>query len=127
MSSRRSLLLKIGGIVAAIVVLILVPYFLWHEAMDAYFASDEFSSWVQGARSYAWGIVILLLVADLFLPIPSAPVMATAGVIYGTFWGGLVGATGSIMAGLTAYGLARLAGRRAARFLATEEIGRAHV
>ena len=76
---------------------------------------------MQGARSYAWGIVILLLVADLFLPIPSAPVMATAGVIYGTFWGGLVGATGSIMAGLTAYGLARLAGRRAARFLATEE------
>ena len=62
-----------------------------------------------------------LLVGDLFLPIPAAPVVATAGVIYGTFWGGVIGAVGSILAGLVAYALARLAGRKAARLLASEE------
>ncbi len=120
-NSRRSLHMKLGGIVVAIVGLILVPYFLWHERMDAYFASDEFAAWVLTARPYAWAIIMLLLIGDLFLPVPSAPVVAMSGVLYGTFWGGLVGAAGSIMAGLVAYWLARLAGKRAARLLASEE------
>lgn len=121
MKSRRSLHLKLAGIVAAIVVFILVPYFLWHETMDAYFASPEFAAWVRSAKPFAWAGVILLLIGDLFLPIPAPPVVATAGVIYGTFWGGVIGAVGSILAGLVAYGLARLAGRKAARLLASEQ------
>lgn len=119
--SRRSFHLKLAGIVAAIVVFILVPYFLWNEEMDAYFASAEFAGWVRSARPYAWAGVILLLIGDLFLPIPASPVVATAGVIYGAFWGGLIGAAGSMLAGLVAYGLARLAGRKAAGLLATEQ------
>ena len=121
MTSKQALHLKLAAIVAAVVGLILVPYFLWHEAMDAYFASPEFAGWVASARPYAWAIAILLLVGDLFLPIPTAPVVATAGAIYGAFWGGVIGTVGSVLAGLTAYGLARLAGRRAARLLASEE------
>jgi len=113
--------LKLAAIVAGIVVLILVPYFLWHEPMDAYFESPEFAAWVASAKPYAWVVVIALLVGDLFLPIPAAPVVATAGVIYGTFWGGVVGTIGSFLAGLVAYTLARLAGRKAAKLLASEE------
>lgn len=113
--------LKLAAIVAGIVVLILVPYFLWHEPMDAYFESPEFAAWIASAKPYAWVVAIALLVGDLFLPIPAAPVVATVGVIYGTFWGGVVGAIGSFLAGLVAYALARLAGRKAARFLASEE------
>jgi len=121
MKSKRSLHLKLAGVVAAIVVFILVPYFLWHEAMDAYFASAEFAAWVRSAKPYAWTVVLLLLIGDLFLPIPASPVVATAGVMYGAFWGGVIGAVGSILAGLVAYGLASLAGRKAARLLATQE------
>jgi uncharacterized membrane protein YdjX (TVP38/TMEM64 family) len=84
--------LKLGIVVAGIVGLILVPYFLWHEPMDAYFGSPEFAAWVVSAKPYAWVIAIALLVGDLFLPIPASPVVATAGVIYGTFWGGIIGA-----------------------------------
>jgi len=98
-----------------------VPYFLWHEPMDAYFQSSEFTAWIASARSYAWAVAIGLLVGDLFLPIPASAVVATVGVIYGTFWGGVIGATGSFLAGLVAYALARLAGRRASRFLANEQ------
>ncbi|MCE5277556.1 MAG: VTT domain-containing protein [Planctomycetaceae bacterium] len=121
MTSRQTTHLKLAAIVAGIVVLILVPYFLWHRAMDAYFESAEFAAWVASARPYAWAVAIALLVADLFLPIPAAPVVAATGVIYGTFWGGVVGAAGSVLAGLVAYALARVAGRKAARFLASEE------
>ena len=98
-----------------------MPYFLWHEPMDAYFQSSEFTAWIASARSYAWAVAIGLLVGDLFLPIPASAVVATVGVIYGTFWGGVIGATGSFLAGLVAYALARLAGRRASRFLANEQ------
>ena len=89
--------------------------------MDAYFQSSEFTAWIASARSYAWAVAIGLLVGDLFLPIPASAVVATVGVIYGTFWGGVIGATGSFLAGLVAYALARLAGRRASRFLANEQ------
>ncbi|MFP3938426.1 MAG: TVP38/TMEM64 family protein [Phycisphaerae bacterium] len=121
MTSRQSMHLKLAAIVAGIVVLILTPYFLWHEPMDAYFESPEFAAWIISAKPYAWAVAIALLVGDLFLPIPAAPVVATAGVIYGGFWGGVIGAFGSFLAGLVAYALARLAGRKAARFLADDE------
>lgn len=121
MSSRQTLQLKLGIIVAGIVVLILVPYFLWHEVMDAYFESPEFAGWIVAAKPYAWAIAIALLIGDLFLPIPASPVVATAGAVYGVFWGGVIGAVGSILAGLVAYALARLAGRKAARLLASEQ------
>jgi len=113
--------LKLGLCVTALVIAILGPYFLWHEPMDAYFASQDYRNWLTSVRPYAWLIGIGLLVADLFLPIPAAPVMATLGTIYGTVLGGVIGAIGSILAGLVAYGLARLVGRRAARLLASEQ------
>jgi uncharacterized membrane protein YdjX (TVP38/TMEM64 family) len=121
MDRRQRLHLKLAGIVAVLVVFVLAPYLLWHEEMDAYFTSPEFADWLRSARSYAWIVAIALLVGDLFLPIPTSPVVATAGMMYGTFWGGLVGAAGSFLAGVVAYWLARLAGSRAARLLTSEQ------
>jgi len=121
MERRRLLHLKLAGIVVVLVVFVLAPYFLWHEKMDAIFASPEFADWVGSSRSYAWAVVMALLVGDLFLPIPTSPVVATAGVMYGVFWGGVVGSAGSFLAGVVAYWVARLAGRKAARFLADEQ------
>jgi uncharacterized membrane protein YdjX (TVP38/TMEM64 family) len=121
MTPRQAMHLKLAIIIAGIVAMVLVPYFLWHEPMDAYFQSQAFADWVGSARPYAWAVAIALLVGDLFLPVPAAPVVATAGVIYGTFWGGVIGTVGSFLAGMVAYGLARLAGRKAGRFLASDQ------
>lgn len=121
MSPRRPLHVKLTLIVTGIVILILLPYFLWHEPMDAYFQSPQFAAWVSSAKPYAWAMAMTLMVGDLFLPIPASTVVATTGMIYGTFWGGVIGAAGSILAGLVAYALARLAGRRAGRLLASDE------
>lgn len=111
---------RLALIIGGIVVLLLVPYFLWGEQMDAYFASEEFRQWLVSVRPYAWAIGIALIVADLFLPIPVPPVMATLGSIYGTLVGGTVAAVGSVMAGLTAYALARVAGQKAVRWVASQ-------
>lgn len=122
MPNRKTVLhLKLAGIVASLILFVLVPYFLWHEEMDAYFTSPEFAEWLLSARAYAWMVAIALMVGDLFLPIPASPIVATAGVLYGTFWGGVVGAAGSFLAGVVAYWLARLAGSKATRFLTSDE------
>ena len=116
MTFQRKLVL----IILVIVFVLLAPYFIWHERMDAYFASESYQQWLLSARPYAWMVGIGLIVADLFLPIPAPPIMAAMGTLYGTMVGGLIATTGSILAGLCAYGLSRLLGLKAARFLAGE-------
>jgi uncharacterized membrane protein YdjX (TVP38/TMEM64 family) len=108
-------------VITVIVVVLLTPYFLWHEQMDAYFASPEYQRWLVSVRPYAWLIGIGLIVGDLVLPVPTPPVMATLGALYGAIGGGLISAAGSVLAGLTAYGTARLLGKRGSRLLATDE------
>jgi len=116
-----SMHVKLGVIAVGMVVLILVPYFLWDQRMDAYFQSPAFAGWVASAKPCAWSVAIVLMVGDLVLPIPASPVVATAGAIYGAFWGGVIGAVGSVLAGLVAYALARLVGCKAGRLLASAE------
>lgn len=112
---------KLIVLIVVLVAVLLTPYFLWHEQMDAYFASPEYQRWLISIRPYAWLIGIGLIVGDLVLPVPTPPVMATLGAIYGAVPGGLIAAAGSILAGLTAYGVARLLGRRGTRFLASDQ------
>jgi len=90
---------KLVLVILAIVFVLLVPYFIWHEQMDAYFASESYRQWLLSVRPYAWLVGIGLI---------------------GTIVGGLIATMGSILAGLCAYGLSRLLGLKAARFLASE-------
>ncbi|WP_406699061.1 VTT domain-containing protein [Singulisphaera sp. Ch08] len=112
---------KLIILIVALVALILTPYFLWHDRMDAYFASESYQQWLISAKPYAWLIAIALIIGDLVLPIPTSPIMASLGVMYGTLLGGLIGAIGSVLAGITAYGVARLLGRRGIELLASEK------
>lgn len=116
MNFRRKLILLVVGIV----LVLLTPYFLWHEQMDAYFESEGYQAWLVSIKPFAWLVGISLIVGDLVLPIPTPPVMATLGTLYGTMLGGLIASTGSVLAGLSAYGLARIFGDRGARMIASE-------
>ena len=111
---------KLVLVILAIVFLLLGPYFLWHEPMDAYFGSEDYQEWLISIRPYAWLVAIGLIVSDLFLPIPAVPIMAAMGALYGAAVGGLIATAGSILAGLGAYSLSRLLGLKAARLLASE-------
>jgi uncharacterized membrane protein YdjX (TVP38/TMEM64 family) len=75
------------------------------EANDAVVMLREYEGW-------AWAVSIVLIWADIVLPIPQTAVIAALGVVYGTLLGGLVGSLGLITGGLLGYGLMFTSARR---------------
>jgi uncharacterized membrane protein YdjX (TVP38/TMEM64 family) len=67
--------------------------------------------WIGGLG--AWGpfaVVVLMTLAILVSPIPSAPIAMAAGAAYGHGWGTLYVLTGAELGALAAFGLARMLG-----------------
>ena len=112
---------KLTLLIVLMVAMIIVPFAIWQEQITSYFESQEYRDWIESIKPYAWAIAIALLISDLFLPIPATPIMAVMGGIYGAFWGGIIAGVGSILAGLTAYAIARYGGNRLRRIIANDE------
>jgi uncharacterized membrane protein YdjX (TVP38/TMEM64 family) len=53
--------------------------------------------------TWAWAVGILLILADLVLPVPQASVITTLGAIYGIALGTLIGTVGLILNGVAGY------------------------
>ena len=103
-------------------VLVIVPFLIWGDFFDALFERESTEQWLEGIGwEFAWLVGIGLLVADLLLPIPGTVVMAALGYVYGFWLGGMIAASGSMLAGLLAYGACRKVGRRAAEWIAGKE------
>jgi uncharacterized membrane protein YdjX (TVP38/TMEM64 family) len=62
--------------------------------------------------SWAWAVGILLIIADLVLPVPQASVITALGAIYGIVLGTLIGTVGLIVNGVAGYMLMRTPVRR---------------
>jgi uncharacterized membrane protein YdjX (TVP38/TMEM64 family) len=75
------------------------------EANDAVLVLRHYGRW-------AWALGVVLIWADLVLPIPQTAVITALGIIYGTLFGGLLGGLGLITGGLLGYGLMRTSARR---------------
>jgi uncharacterized membrane protein YdjX (TVP38/TMEM64 family)/SAM-dependent methyltransferase len=75
------------------------------EANDAVLTLRQYEGW-------AWAVGIVLIWADVLLPVPQTAVIAALGIIYGTLLGGLLGSLGLITGGLLGYGLMFTAARR---------------
>ncbi|MGI9241938.1 MAG: TVP38/TMEM64 family protein, partial [Verrucomicrobiales bacterium] len=88
-------------------VLLMIPFLLWDETFTRMFSGDEMVAALRAQGALGWIVGILLLIADIFLPIPGTAVMAALGFVYGPVIGGTVSATGSFLAGMLAYGLSR--------------------
>ncbi|MEY3583115.1 MAG: hypothetical protein RJA48_198 [Verrucomicrobiota bacterium] len=112
-------------VLAALVALLLVgtigPWLIWGEAFDRSFSLAGTLTWLREFGPWAAAAGVALLVADIALPIPSTIVMSALGATYGFWVGSLLSILGSMLAGLTAYGLARWAGRPAAIWIAGED------
>jgi uncharacterized membrane protein YdjX (TVP38/TMEM64 family) len=80
------------------------------EANQALLSLRDYGSW-------AWAMGIVLIWADVVLPIPQAAVIAALGIIYGALVGGLVGSVGLISGGFLGYLLMRTSVRRFAHRL----------
>jgi uncharacterized membrane protein YdjX (TVP38/TMEM64 family) len=75
------------------------------EANAAVLTLREYENW-------AWAIGIVLIWADVVLPVPQTVVIVALGIVYGTLFGGLLGSLGLITGGLLGYALTRTAARR---------------
>lgn len=88
-------------------VLLMIPFLIWDEVFTKMFSGAEMVAWLRARGTFGWAAGILLLVADLVLPIPGTGVMAALGFVYGAVIGGAVSAAGSFLAGMLAYSLCR--------------------
>lgn len=108
-------------LIALLLAGIIVPFMIWGDHFDAVLSLEGARQWMEGYGHWAWLAGIVLLCADIALPIPSTVVMSALGLIYGWKLGGCVAAGGSFLSGVVAYSACRLAGRRAALWIAGED------
>ena len=101
-------------------VALMIPFLIWDEWFTRMFSGDELVIWLRARGALGWAAGILLLIGDLFLPIPGTAVMAGLGFVYGPVFGGFVSALGSFLSGMLAYGLCRGFGHGLALKLAGE-------
>ena len=98
-----------------VLALILIPFALWEESMNAW--SAQLLTPVAGRATIAL-LVVLLLASDIVLPIPSSFVSAGAVALLGAGEGGLTVAFGMTVAAWLGYGIGRLGGEPLARRVA---------
>ena len=114
---RHSLTLLVILLLAGII----LPFLIWGEAFDATLSPEGARAWMETYGDWAWLAGIVLLVADIVLPIPGTVVMSALGWKYGWLLGGCIAAAGSTLSGASAFFLCRGFGRGAARWIAGEE------
>ena len=95
-----------------------LPFFIWGGRFDEWFTGDAAIRWLRGLGAWGWLGAIGLLVSDIVLPVPATAVMSALGYVYGALTGGAIAAAGSVLAGLSAYGLCRWCGRGLAERIA---------
>ena len=94
--------------------LVVGPFLLWGSSLEAMLtletAREEF-----GGTLHPGLTGILLLVADLFMPIPTTSVIAGLGIFYGPVLGTAYALAGALLAACAGYALGRFMGRPFAR------------
>jgi uncharacterized membrane protein YdjX (TVP38/TMEM64 family) len=103
----RLLILFVG-----LAALVLLSFFIWGEELMNFFSQEGTVNWLKSYGDWAWLIAIVLLMADLLLPLPATLILAALGYIYGPIAGGLIGAAGSFMSGALGYWLCRSLGEK---------------
>jgi uncharacterized membrane protein YdjX (TVP38/TMEM64 family) len=119
-ASQGKSFLRLGLWIVVILAIPILPFVGLGEAME-----QQFTSWLDAALppGPVAILVIGLLAADIFLPVPSSVVITFSGKMLG-FWGGM-GASwlGMTVGAVIAFGLARALGRPVVqRFAAADEI-----
>jgi protein-S-isoprenylcysteine O-methyltransferase Ste14 len=80
-------------------------------------AADDALLALRRHERWAWALGIVLIWADVVLPIPQTAVIAALGIVYGTVPGAVLGSIGMISGGLLGYALMLTSARRHLRRL----------
>lgn len=113
--------MRLALAIATLVAVMLVGLLLFGDRIDAWLGSEAGVDWLRAQGPWAGLAGVMLIVADLVLPIPVTGVIAGLGQVYGPVVGGLYALVGCLAGGLVAYFGARALGPRAARFIAGAE------
>lgn len=105
----------------ALTALILITFAFFGDHFAFLFSGERGREFFEQAAHWAGPLGVLLLVSDLFLPIPTTIVIGAMGAVMGIGPAALWGWLGLVLAGFAGYGLARLGGTRWADKLATPE------
>ena len=114
-------MLRLFLLVLAVMAITVVPFLIWGAELEASLSEQGATGWIRSFGAWAWIVGIGLIASDIALPIPASAVMAALGVIYGPLLGGLISASGSILAGMLGYTVCRFIGPRTARKIAGSE------
>lgn len=88
-----------------------LPFALFGDAVESLFVGDGAVTMLRDIGALGWLAAVVLLIADLLLPIPTTAVFAALGIVYGPLLGGLIASIGSFLAGCIGYGLCRKFGQ----------------
>lgn len=114
------LILKVLVVFLALALVFAVSFYFFGEQVETVFSQERCIRWFTTHKGTAWGWGILLLVSDILLPVPATGIMAALGAVYGLVPGSCISFAGSMLAGLAGYGAARLPGKKAVRYLASD-------
>jgi len=91
-----------------------LPFVFFGDTVESLFLGDGSVQMLRDLGALGWLAAIVLLIADLLLPIPTTAVFAALGIVYGPWLGGFIASVGSFAAGCLGYGVCRRFGYTAA-------------
>lgn len=101
-----------------LILFVVIPFLIWGEALTNLMSPDPETGSFGDNEGWVWAIGIGLLIADIFIPIPTTAIIAGLGIVYGPIAGAIIAIIGSIMAAIIGYAIGRWLGRPIAqRFL----------
>lgn len=109
--------LRILLLILAIIAVLAVPYMLWGEQVEEFWAKTNVVDYLRAQGPWAAIVGVGLICADLVVPMPGPAIMAALGLIYGFVPGALIAIFASFLVGMIAYTLCRAIGPRAAAWI----------
>ena len=101
-----------------LILFVVIPFLIWGEALTSLMSPDPETGSFGDSEGWVWAIGIGLLIADIFIPIPTTAIITALGIVYGAVLGAIIAIVGSIMAAIIGYAIGRWLGRPIAqRFL----------
>ena len=99
--------MRLIGLMLLLCVFFLLGWWALGQGLEEAWDVEALAERFREAKGWAWLLGIALLLADLLLPIPGTIVMSALGAVYGVWLGGFFAAAGSMLAGMSGYGVGR--------------------
>jgi len=105
-ANARNIVIGIAILSASIAI-----FFLWKERVFDDFTVNRIESFLSRFGKFApLAYIVLLAVAIVISQIPNVPLAIAAGMLFGTFWGGLYTLVGGILGAMACFAIARSLG-----------------